>query len=58
MDWEACAICGHGGGDLRCPAKGKQGNGLEIYRQFLERVVKFSEEHDADLFLRIHAKWH
>ena len=70
MDWEACAICGHGGGDLRCPENSKQGNGLEICSQFLERVakyqdlqelpasIKFSEEHDADLFLRSHAKWH
>jgi hypothetical protein len=68
MDWRLCVICG-GGGDLKCPAKSKQGNGLEIYSNFLKVIaefqdptllpsVKFTEEHDAEMFLKNQAKWH
>ena len=62
-------ICG-GGGDLKCPAKSNQNNGLEVYSKFFQTVaefkgleslptsVKFSEEHDAEAFLKNQAKWH
>ena len=35
-------ICG-GGGNLKCPAKSNQGNGLEIYSRFLETVAEFQD---------------
>ncbi len=58
------------GGDLKCPVKSNQNNVLEVYSTFFQTVaefkgleslptsVKFSEEHDAEAFLKNQAKWH
>ena len=44
MDWALCIICGKaGGGDLRCPLDSLQGNGQEIYGNFLQAVEGFQE---------------
>ena len=57
-----------GGGDLKCPAKSNQNNGLEVYSKFFQTVaefkgleslptsVKFSEEHDATF--QPHLQWY
>ncbi|KAG1687699.1 hypothetical protein GQR58_008284 [Nymphon striatum] len=70
MDWNLCVICQERGGDLRCPTDSLQKNGLEVYKNFLETVDKFSElgilpvDVDfkevaiAETFLENHAKWH
>lgn len=59
-----------GGVDLKCPANSNQNNGLKVYSRFLDTVaefqsleslpasVKFTEEHDAEVFFQNQAKWH
>ena len=49
MDWEACVICGDHRGNHRCLAKSKQGNGFELYSQFLERDAKFQDFQEAQV---------
>ena len=41
MNWEKCIICCDGGGDLKCPADSLQGNGIDIYVNFLTNVHDF-----------------
>lgn len=69
MDWNCCVICGCEGA-LKCPADSFQGNGLEVYRNFLQVVkefqelqnlpatVKFDENETAESFMVNKAKWH
>ena len=42
MDWNCCVICGCEGA-LKCPVDSFQGNGLEVYRNFLQVVKEFQE---------------
>ena len=72
MDWALCIICGKaGGGDLRCPLDSLQGNGQEIYGNFLQAVEGFQEINAMPVDLKIaadlltvsslvenRAKWH
>ena len=69
VDWNLCVICGL---DLKCPADSLQGNGLEVYSNFLTVVEEFREldalpvnvtinyrgEQIPQLFLQNRAKWH
>ena len=70
MDWRQCIICSKKGGDLKCPAKSLQNNGLEVYEKFLNNVAEFKQlghlpvevdfktEGNASTFLEKEAKWH
>ena len=66
-----CALCGDGGGILKCPADSKQKNGIDIYRNFQESFrgfqdckslpapVQFSGEQspEPEVFMAHKAKW-
>ena len=69
MNWEKCIICCDGGGDLKCPADSLQGNGIDIYVNFLTNVHDFRAvgdmpvdvecyDVDAKVLLENRAKWH
>ena len=70
VDWSKCFICGKAGGeDLRCPLDSSQGNGYNIYCNFLEAVEAFkkinalpvslpNEILKIDILVKNMAKWH
>ena len=43
MDWNSCVICGRSDGNLKCPAKSVQHNGLYVYTAFISNCNKFKE---------------
>ncbi len=55
-NWNVCIICGIGTGDLKCPANSLQGNGLEVYNNFLVTVTEFRNHSQLFEYVRVNEK--